>query len=215
MLVPRPKRGVIVALIAMSLAQAAWAQQMPSLLQQALSAQFPQVTQWDVRAIGAAPDEAEGEGEVVRLGRRSAIRISDGSLRWYQVSGHAMALVSSRALRRGEALAQSDVSPRNVDVMARDCHWLSQWPEGGPWRMTRSAEAGMALCGDDLESIPSVLRGQSVQLSATVNGVTVRVPALAQADARVGERVLVRERSGGRLVAGVVTASAEVNVDGR
>lgn len=180
-------------------------------LRSALMARYPQVVRWEIQPMDGR-DQAVS-GVVVRMGRRSLVRLPDGSSQWSTVSGMAAAWVATRSLSARQAVQPGQLRSQQVDIMSLGCDPLLQVAGERQLRTTRSVVAGAALCTSDVEPVPVVRRGQLVTLRASSAGVVVATEGVAQADGEIGDRVRVRNPMG-QMVSGVVSGEAEVRVNG-
>lgn len=117
--------------------------------------------------------------------------------------------VATRPLNRGETVAPDDVEL----VMRR----FSRPVEGPlslevPVRATRFVREGTPLTWDLVEPVPDVQKGDVVTVVAQKGGVIVQVPAEALSDARVGERLAVRNLGSGNVVFGELVEDGTVLV---
>lgn len=117
--------------------------------------------------------------------------------------------VATRALSRGEA-----VTPEDVELVTRLFLRPADGPAGldVPLRTTRFVREGTPLTWDLVEPIPDVQKGELVTVVAIKGGVVVQVPGEALSDARVGERVAVRNLGSGSVVYGELADDGSVLV---
>jgi flagella basal body P-ring formation protein FlgA len=181
-------------------------------LQRRLRAQRPDVSRWQISPIGSAQPAAAAEiAAVGRIAPRTAVRFADGRVRWYAVAGFRSVLVSKVPLERGAA-----VNPQATDLAEHDVIGLACEPvvaDALPGlRTTRRLAAGDALCAGALEPAPEVQREHRVTLNARQGAVSVSRPLTATTDARLGERVRLRDRATGATVIAVVTGPGEARL---
>jgi flagella basal body P-ring formation protein FlgA len=186
---------------------------LPSL-EQRLREQRPDVVRWEITPIASsrsATPEAASISAIGKIGARTAVRFSDGRLRWYAVAGFRSVPVSTVALERGASVRLQLTELAERDVIASRCDPL-MWNAESLWRTKRRVAAGEALCAHVLETPPAVQREKPVTLHVRRGAVDVSRSLIAAADARVGESVRLRDRVSGDTVTAIVTGPAEAQI---
>jgi flagella basal body P-ring formation protein FlgA len=199
----------------LSLAMMAWmvGAEAPSTLLAGLRAQRPDVVRWETRPTALQPDAAP-DPQVLALGRigaRMPVRFVDGRVRWYVVAGFRPVPVSRHELTAGDTLSLEALETAERDVIALGCDPVVL-DASRRWRVKRTVSAGEALCASDVESAPEVERDRKVTLSTERAGVHVSRPLTAANDARLGERVRLRDRASGATVIAIVTGPGAARV---
>jgi len=182
-------------------------------LEALLSEQRPDVSRWQWQELSAEP--AEAAGEVARVGRvnaRTAVRFSDGRVRWYSVAGFREVLVSAHVVEGGAALTPGNARLEERDVIALGCEPLTDLATDTRWRARRRLAAGEVLCSKTIEPAPEVEREAAVRLSARSGGIQVSRVLTAASDARLGERVRLRDGASGTTLIGIVTGPGTARV---
>ena len=82
---------------------------------------------------------------------------------------------------------------------------MSQLDATRRWRAARRLAAGHTLCVRDIEVVPDVERDRPVTLNAQRGVVSASRVLTADSDARLGERVRLRDRASGDFVVAIVT----------
>lgn len=145
------------------------------------------------------------------------VRVSCASPAWYlnvpvEIRRTHDVLVLKRAVGRGQSIDMAD-----VDVQKRELPGLTSPFVGSAAdlkdRLTRRpVPAGTALPADALTAALLIHRGQSVTLAAVTNGLEVRAPGLALADAPARGRVRVQNLNSLKIVEGVADTDSVVRV---
>ncbi len=82
------------------------------------------------------------------------------------------------------------------------------------WRTNRKVRRGDILTLDYLEEKPQVVRGQFIDLVASVAGVQVETEGLALEDGSIGDKVRVKNTQSGTQLYGLVQGEGKVEVQG-
>jgi flagella basal body P-ring formation protein FlgA len=183
-------------------------------LEQRLREQRPDVVRWEIAPIASsrsATPETASISAIGRIGARTAVRFSDGRLRWYAVAGFRSVPVSTIALERGAPVRPQLTELAEREVIASSCD-LPVLDAESHWRTERRMAAGEALCAHVLEAPPAVQREKPVTLHARRGAVDVSRSLIAAADARVGESVRLRDRVTGDMLTAIVTGPAEAQI---
>lgn len=121
-------------------------------------------------------------------------------------------LVMRRPVARGEALGAADVSVQKRVLPGLASPFVGRL-EDLQHRLTRRPLAeGTALPADALTAALLIKRGQTVTLTASVDGIEVRAPGLALADATSRQRLRVQNLNSLKVVEGVAEAEGVVRV---
>lgn len=185
-----------------------------------------------------APLDARFSSGAVNLGRTTVEVFCAGSPGWRvqvraTVTVTATVWVLSRAVRRGERLDRDLLRQEQVRLGSSSGDSLRLAAAAGrtgsfngvpgresvedpaPWigrEFTRAVGAGRPLVADALASPTLVVRGRRVRLLHRTSGVSIEAAGTALADARLGERVRVRNTRTGRSVDGIVDGIDEVRI---
>jgi len=130
----------------------------------------------------------------------------------FDVRRAGFALVLTRGVRPGEAIDAGDVELRPVDATAIDPGRLES-----PKRLVRavarrSLRAGTVLTESMLRRLPSVRRDELVTVLVRAGSLTLRARAVALADGRDGDVVVLQNPASGRRIRGLVVGPGLVEV---
>jgi flagella basal body P-ring formation protein FlgA len=114
----------------------------------------------------------------------------------YRVKVTAQVLVTRRAVRRDEALAESDVRIEGREITGLRGEPLRKVAELAGRRASRSVQPGAVVTGDWLEAGPLVRRGDLVRAVAEVGPVLASTQVVALASGGQGDVIRVREEAG-------------------
>lgn len=179
-----------------------------------LGEQRPDVARWEYSVLGQEPAADAEVKQVGRLGPRTAVRFADGRVRWYSVAGYRDVLVSANAVEGGAEVVQRGARLEERDVIALGCEPLTELPSDTRWRARRRLAAGEVLCAKTIEPAPEVERQHAVTLSARNGGIEVSRVLRATTDARLGERVRLRDAASGITLIGIVTGPGTARLPG-
>jgi flagella basal body P-ring formation protein FlgA len=197
----------LVASLAGPMAAVAQAGDVPSALERHLRERRPDVLRWEIAATERESNSPRVEGEILDVGRiaaRTAVRFTDGRVRWFVVAGYRPVNVSRQPLEAGADIDRASIEMTERDVIALSCLPVSI-DSAGRWRSTRRLATGDPLCGNSVERAPEVQRDRAVTLSTDRGPIRVSRRLTAAADARVGERVRLLDRATGAIVLAIVT----------
>lgn len=121
-------------------------------------------------------------------------------------------LVATRALRRGETLAQGDLRLARKDLSRLAYGYLTDAEAAQGQVLKRSYLAGQVVQPGHLDKPVLVKRGQQVTLHARSGGIEIHMGGEALSDGAAGERIQVRNSSSNRVVEGEVVAKGVVRV---
>lgn len=152
---------------------------------------------------------------------RGAIHLSDKSSVpvWVRLdlSVRRRAAVLSRDLAAGAVISATDFQWDNVWApplpgtglcAAGDADWQ---PEGMIAR--RTLRAGALLTKSDFRRAPAVQRGDAVEVEAQAGSARIRIPAVADRDAQIGESIPVTSSWNGSKITARVTGERKAKVD--
>jgi len=209
-----------------SLALAAGASLEPpqAWLESELRRRYTTVADWRIREL--FPQRGSNELQAERyeggtLGARSLVLVHgrDGAgrpvvaRRWYAVAGVGPGLVMTRPLPALTTLTSDMVNAAPIDLLAQPCAPLGDRALAVGMRLLQSRRRGDALCASMLAPVPAVARGKTVIVRVTAGAVVLRVEAVAQADAGIGDRVRLGRANNPAPFWGVVSAPGEVRID--
>ncbi len=108
---------------------------------------------------------------------------------------------ASRPINRGE-----EISPDMVTLERRNVSYLTDpWDgTGGPWRVAKAVGTGQPILRLNIEPMPAVAKGSTVELVYRSGKVNVSVKAQALSDGRVGQTVSVRNMQSKKIIAATV-----------
>jgi flagella basal body P-ring formation protein FlgA len=155
------------------------------------------------------------------LGRRMCVWVElrvDGEVQrnipvWFSVSVPGRVLTLSRGVPRGHPLGPSD-----VEAVERDLATVRGTPVADPaelsgLRARRQAGAGTALVREDLEPLPPVSKGDRINVHASSGPVHLLVPAIADTDGFLNQRIRVRRDAAGESYWVRVVGPGEATTD--
>jgi len=178
-----------------------------------LRARRPDVDRWQVEPLADGPPPSAGVTQLGRLAARTAVRYSDGHVRWFSIEGFRDVLVSAHRIEGGAALQAEDARLEPRDVIALPCEPLRELPVSKAWRARRALAAGEVLCSSTIEPSPDVERNSRVTLTASRGAIQVSRVLTATSDAHTGERVRLKDADGVSLTA-IVTGPGAARVAG-
>ncbi len=115
-------------------------------------------------------------------------------------------------LARGQTLSAATVDWQSRDVLRLPADVLLQGNPLASLSAKRDLPAGTVLAQSQLIAPKAIQRGQAVTLVSRAEGMEIRAPGEAMADAALGSRVPVRNRSSRRIVEGIARADGTVEV---
>jgi len=121
-------------------------------------------------------------------------------------------LVLKRALGRGQAVEAADVDVQKRELPGLASPFVASVADLSGRLTRRPVPAGTALPADALTAALLIHRGQNVTLAAISNGIEIRAPGLAMADAAAHDRVRVQNLSSLKIVEGVADTDGVVRV---
>jgi flagella basal body P-ring formation protein FlgA len=162
-----------------------------------------------------APLSAQLESPDQPVGRVT-LRVScSGSSPWSvfvpaQVKLYRKVLVTNKALQRGAALGDSDISEAERDISLLTQGYLTTPAQVAGTKLTRIVQPGQVLTPAMLELAEVIRRGDQVVISAGNQSVNVRMPGEALTDGAPGEQIRVKNLRSGRIVRARVTGPGQV-----
>jgi len=129
------------------------------------------------------------------------------------VDTEADVLVATHALSRGQVPRASDFQAVRQVLPGISAAYISNIEQIRGHHLARPLAAGQPLARDALAADPVVRRGEAVTLVANQNGMEVRVPGRALADARAGELVRVQNVNSLKVIEGRADDTGMVRVD--
>ena len=121
-------------------------------------------------------------------------------------------VVATRALSAGTTLTAADIKVVLDDLSRQPGGTVADVAHAIGQTLRRTVRAGDPLRPAMLKAPYAVRRGQQVTISAGGDTVAIKMTGEVLADARLGQRVRVRNRSSGRVVEGVVRSEDLVEV---
>ena len=120
--------------------------------------------------------------------------------------------VLNRSLGRGAVLSAEDVQMQKLDTTSLGFGYYANRDELTGQTLRRAAAAGTVITPALVAIPPTIRRGEQVTLLAQRNGIAIRAPGRALADAHTGDTLRVRNLSSERVVEGTVRGPGEVEV---
>ncbi|MFN2329793.1 MAG: flagellar basal body P-ring formation chaperone FlgA [Chromatocurvus sp.] len=121
-------------------------------------------------------------------------------------------LALRHSLDRGKILGPDDLEFVTVDTDRLVRGYYADLASVAGHTLKRSAAGGTILTHALVQEPPVIQRGQRVSLVSSRIGIAVQAPGEALADARIGDRLRVRNLSSGKTVEGVARSSGTVEV---
>lgn len=158
------------------------------------------------------------EERTQRLMGRINIQIRcDGSSPWTlyvpaEIRVYREIVVLVESVGRGAVLQRTDLSMREMDISQLNGSFYGSIEEVEGMVARRMLSAGKPLTDAVLELPVVVHRGDEVILTASGNGLMVRIPGEALADGQAGQQISVRNKQSNRVVEAEVTGPGQVEV---
>lgn len=145
------------------------------------------------------------------------VRVSCANPAWYlnvpvEIHRTHDVLVLKRAVGRGQAVVAADVDVQKRELPGLASPFVASVADLADRLTRRPVPAGTALPADALTAALLIHRGQSVTLAAVSNGLEVRAPGLALADAPAHGRVRVQNLNSLKIVEGVADTDSVVRI---
>ena len=187
-----------------------------------------QVIEVDIAPDQTLPAPPAGKIEWSLIGRApNADKETDLRLRWQDAGGRTGVevmrarvraqgqwLAAVRDLPPRERISASDFRLKNGDMPSFQDRYPISIQQFGTVELKQSLSAGQALVENLLRPAPDVSRGDRLDLEIRAGAVVLRVPAQAEADARIGEMAPLKNLETDRRIIGRIlthtTAEAEL-----
>jgi flagella basal body P-ring formation protein FlgA len=145
------------------------------------------------------------------------VRVTCASPAWYlnvpvEIHRTHDVLVLKRAVGRGQAVTAADVEVQTRELPGLASPFVASVADLSDRMTRRPVPAGTALPADALTAALLIHRGQNVTLAAVSNGIEVRAPGLALADAPAHGRVRVQNLNSLKIVEGVADTDSVVRI---
>jgi flagellar basal body P-ring formation protein FlgA len=145
------------------------------------------------------------------------VRVSCPNPAWYlnvpvEIRRTHDVLVLRRAVGRGQVVGAADVDVQKRELPGLASPFVASVADLSGRLTRRPVPAGAALPADAMTAALLIHRGQSVTLAAVSNGIEVRAPGLALADAAAHGRVRVQNLNSLKIVEGVADTDGVVRV---
>ena len=156
------------------------------------------------------PLEVHSSNLTVPRGGRVTLKIAcEGSNPWrIYVPARIQTMVNvislARPLASGATISAGDLTTTPVNANQQVSAYLTSPDEAIGQVVTRPMQAGQVLTQQDLGIAKVIRRGNHVTVIAGTGNVSVSTEGIAQADAGVGQRVMVKNIRSGQLVEGFV-----------
>lgn len=121
-------------------------------------------------------------------------------------------LALRHSLDRGRILGADDLEFVTVDTDRLVRGYYADMASVAGHTLKRSAAGGTILTHALVQEPPVIQRGQRVSLVSSGSGIAVQAPGEALADAKIGDRLHVRNLSSGKTVQGIARSSGTVEV---
>lgn len=129
-----------------------------------------------------------------------------------RVQQQGQVAVLRSTLARGASPASTEIEWRAADLMQQPTDVLTTPAALAQLHAKRELPAGSVLRASQFTASQAIQRGQSVTLVGRADGMEVRAPGTALADARLGARVSVRNQNSRRVVEGIAGENGTVEV---
>lgn len=141
----------------------------------------------------------------------------DGSNPWTlyvpaEIRVYRQVVVLVESVGRGAVLHRTDLAMREMDISQLNGSFFGAIADAEGMVARRMLSAGKPLTDALLDPPVVVHRGDEVILTATGNGLTVRIPGEALADGQAGQQISVRNKQSNRVVEAQVTGPGQVEV---
>jgi flagellar basal body P-ring formation protein FlgA len=147
---------------------------------------------------------------------RVAVAVScSGSPGWtiqipVQMQVFRQVLVTSRPLARGDIAGPADVHTEERDVTRLGYGYIESLDQITGHSLARPMTAGAVLEPGDLNGRETVRAGEEVALIANLDGIEVRVDAVALDGGDTGAHLRVRNGNSGKIIDGIVLGAGQV-----
>ena len=129
-----------------------------------------------------------------------------------EVQVQRTARVSSHPITAGTTLSSADFQEERIwaNGICKDAP--APWDAIGTLAK-RSIPPGIEITREDVRRPPAVQRGQSIEVEAGTSQARIRVPAVAEHDAEIGEKIHVRSEWNGSKLTGTVVGNQKARVE--
>lgn len=124
----------------------------------------------------------------------------------------ATILTLKHPMERGKVLAPDDLEVVRMDTGRLMHGYFTDVSAVVGNTLKRSAAGGTVLTHALVREPPVIVHGQRVALVSSATGIAVQAPGEALSDARIGDRLRVRNLSSGKVVEGVARGNGRVEV---
>jgi len=175
-----------------------------------------EITARDTAAACNGPATADAPGPV-RNGLTQVRVRCEGKPAWVRylalrLQQQGQVAVLRSPLARGASPASTEIEWRAADLMQQPADVLTTLAALAQLHAKRELPAGSVLRASQFTAPQAIQRGQSVTLVGRADGMEVRAPGTALADARLGARVSVRNQNSRRVVEGIAGENGTVEV---
>lgn len=218
-------RAVMVMLVSAGAHAHSWQSASHDALLSSLHTQFPLVEEWQaVPLVSRRQQEMLDQMDdvtvdVVRMGKRSAVRIATirgerptRATVWFAVTALQTVPVASMDLGAGEVVGEHSLTTALTDVFDLGCTPATDVTRAVGMRLRASVAAGGGLCAEHLKVPPLVTRGERVSVRSVAGLVTIQTTGVAQQDGDLGKVLRVRNANSGATFLAAVTGRGEVTV---
>lgn len=210
----QPVAGAVLGDAAVAAVLAAWGPHYPGLQAQVEAAPA------DVDIARGAYTIAARPLDTTRLPARAAVWLDllvDGQVQRsvvvpVSVTWQRPAYLARRALAAGIIVRASDFDVQELNVAGLDAQPAVEIPAAG-WRLRRAMQPGQLLARALLPASGTVFPGDTVVVQARSGAIGIDMPAVVQAEAVPGERVVVRTRHSSETLTGRLTAAGTVLIE--
>ena len=122
-------------------------------------------------------------------------------------------LAATRALSKGEILAESDLKLIKHDISNLSYGYFEDIKVGAGMKVKRHVLADTVLTPSMLKKPQVITRGQKVSILAHSGRMQVRMMGKALSNGAIGDRIKVMNMKSRQKIEGVVTSSAEIKID--
>ena len=129
------------------------------------------------------------------------------------ISIYKKVLVAARTLQRGDILSDADIKLEVHDISGLSYGYFEDKRIGAGMKIKRQALAGAVLTPSMLKKPQIITRGQKIAIMAQSGRMEVRMMGKALDNGALGDRIKVMNIKSRQKLEGIVTSSAEVQVD--
>lgn len=129
------------------------------------------------------------------------------------ISIYKKVLVAARTLQKGDVLTDADIKLAVHDISGLSYGYFEDKKTGTGMKIKRRALAGAVLTPSMLKKPRIISRGQKIAIMAQSGRMAVRMMGKALDNGAIGDRIKVMNIKSRQKLEGIVTSSAEVQVD--